>query len=745
MNDGITHFLNQYIESNAPRYAVLLKGAWGSGKSYFIRKWMKSLEGDAPEAEDDVVLKPIYVSLYGLGSAAEIHEAIRKELYPIFYSKGAKIVTTLVKGFSMLTLKGDNLEGTIDLISLFANEDKRIKGRRLLIFDDFERARMDARECMGCINYYVEQCGCKVIIISHEDKIPDKDGYIEIKEKTVGREFEIVPDIDAALESFLHGPEGVGTDDVNRLEEFRPLIVDIFRCAGTNNLRVLRQALMDYDAIVRDLDAAHSVKDKRQYPEILRLLLGNLFAIYLEYKSGNRAFENWKETVMKKPDGAVEPTAFVRKYNTVSTLSEPLFRFAWVEKVMDYLKRGTFDIEFLHGLFARKYASSWAQLDNFLSLESEEFSKLVDTAWKSLKGRKITDISEVLHADYNLLRILKEELPVAFDEEDIIEQTIKYFQRDLRQIGNEQELMEYRRKFFKQFQYYQSPHIQQALDKIKDEFAKLVQERAVEVKNPLALALENISDATISEVESLLDKTVPDQSSLYDDSAIFAVVDPLKFAGAVEKMSNSGRQELQAVLQRHYRSCLGIANAAAFIQRYYADVEVLKQVAYCLDASISVASGLDRANLRRFQITLLEFAEEMEDIEFKRALRSGEEETVAAMVDEPFTQFTSTAGLTDYEIIFELWRVASGKMIDSKHFCLEPDNRSYGGKWLKRLDSTAMIHMTPNIAGYFPKWLEGHIMGGVGALEWYNKKQMESGKLDELIQTALSKGDELTQ
>ena len=696
MNDGITHFLNQYMESDSPGYAVLLKGAWGSGKSYFIKEWMRSLGDDTA----------IYISLFGLGSAEDIHEAIRRVLYPL-YSKGGKYFDA----FTKVVLKTEKL----DLLPLIANEDKRIKSCNLIVFDDFERVRMDARECMGCINYYVEQCGCKTIIISNEDKITDK-GYFEIKEKTVGREFEIVPDIDSALGSFIHG---IGPDDVNRLEEMRPLILDVFRCAGTNNLRVLRQALMDYGAIVRELDAVRSVKERRQYSEILRLLLGNLLAIYLEYKAGNRAFEDWKEFVMKKPDGADDPTAFIRKYNAISDLSEPLFRFNWVERIMDYLRRGTFDLVFLQSLFVRKSASSWAQLDHFLSLDSDEYAKLVDKAWKSLKGRKITDITEVLHADYNLLRILREELPAGFTDEDIIEQTYKYFLRDLQQINDEQALMEYRRKVLDKLRYYYDPSIEKTQERIKEAFVTLIQQRAAEVKNPLALALENISDATIPDVESLLDKTVPDQSSLYDDSAIFSVVNPLKFARSVEKMSNAGRQELQAVLQNHYRSCLQIANPAAFIQRYFADVEILKQAAYCMDGAINSASGLDHANMRRFQITLLDFAEKMEDIEFTRALRSGEEETVAAMVDEPFTQFTSSAGLTDYEIIYELWKVASESVPVSDHFCLEPDDRSYGGKWLKLLDGSAMIHMTPSIAQYFPTWLEKHYMRGMKGDAWY--------------------------
>lgn len=725
MNEGITQFLNRYVESNAPGYAVLLKGAWGSGKSYFIRNWMQSLQEETPEAEDDVMLKPIYVSLYGLGSANEIYEAIRKELYPIFYSKGAKIVQALVKGLSMITLKGDKLEGSLDLLSLFTNDDKRIKGRRLLVFDDFERARMEARESMGCINYYVEQTGCKVIIISNEDKIPDPK-YFEIKEKTVGREFEIVADIDSALDSFLHGPDGIGCDDVNRLEELMPFVKDVFLSAGTNNLRVLRQALMDYDMIVREFEYTSSNKNRRQYPEIIRLLLGNLLSIYLEYKFGNRVFEDWMNVVMKKPEGGTNPTRFVSKYNSLSGLSEPLFRFAWVDKIMDYLKRGSFDLEFLNSLFTRKSLSSWAQLDHFLSLESDEFTKLVNTAWNSLKGRKITDISEVLHADYNMLRILKEELPAAFSEEDIVDQTKKYFQRDLKQIGDEDSLMQYRRKVFDRIRRYHDPAIQGIWETIKEDFAQLLQERAAEVKNPLALVLESITDDKISDVETLLDTPVPNERCLYDDSAIFAAVSPLSFVTSVGKMSNGGRQELQAVLKKHYRNCLQIANPAASIQRYIADAPILRQAVDHLEDPISKTNGLDRANLRRFQRTLQEFADEIEDIDFKRALRAGEEKTIADTVNEPFSRFSESAGLLDYEDVFELWKVAKGKMKDSSRFSLEADGRSYEGKWLKCLDGSALLHMTPTVAEYFPSWLEEHFMRGMDGEDWYRKQVEET-------------------
>lgn len=40
-NKHIIDYLNDYIQMSAPRYAVLLKGKWGCGKTYFIQNLKK--------------------------------------------------------------------------------------------------------------------------------------------------------------------------------------------------------------------------------------------------------------------------------------------------------------------------------------------------------------------------------------------------------------------------------------------------------------------------------------------------------------------------------------------------------------------------------------------------------------------------------------------------------------------------------------------------------------------------------
>lgn len=85
----IAKFLWTYIDNHDPKYAVMLKGKWGCGKSYFISKWVENYQQSKDDYEaNDIVLKPIKVSLYGLKTTEEITKAIDRELYQILYSKG---------------------------------------------------------------------------------------------------------------------------------------------------------------------------------------------------------------------------------------------------------------------------------------------------------------------------------------------------------------------------------------------------------------------------------------------------------------------------------------------------------------------------------------------------------------------------------------------------------------------------------------------------------------------------------
>ena len=59
-NQHIITSLNSYIKNPAPRYALMIKGKWGCGKTYLVKEWIKDTF-KRPEANSDVVLEPIKV------------------------------------------------------------------------------------------------------------------------------------------------------------------------------------------------------------------------------------------------------------------------------------------------------------------------------------------------------------------------------------------------------------------------------------------------------------------------------------------------------------------------------------------------------------------------------------------------------------------------------------------------------------------------------------------------------------
>lgn len=63
----------------------------------------------------------------------------------------------------------------IDPITIFKGDNENIKGNRIIIFDDIERCKVPIDEVYGFINDFVEHSKCKIILISDEEKILEKE------------------------------------------------------------------------------------------------------------------------------------------------------------------------------------------------------------------------------------------------------------------------------------------------------------------------------------------------------------------------------------------------------------------------------------------------------------------------------------------------------------------------------------------------------------------------------------------
>ena len=210
-NKHIEEFLQDYYTfPDAPEYAVLIKGTWGSGKSWFINKSLGELKGGGG--------KYIYVSLYGVTCYEDIEYTFFKQLHPVLSSKGMELSGKIAKGLLKATLKIDlDNNGKTDSTVTGQVPDINIPEYLtntegfVLVFDDLERSSIKVSDVLGYINHFVEHQGYKAVIIANEEEILKREeddsesdiSYRRIKEKLIGKTFEVRADLNGALEHFI--------------------------------------------------------------------------------------------------------------------------------------------------------------------------------------------------------------------------------------------------------------------------------------------------------------------------------------------------------------------------------------------------------------------------------------------------------------------------------------------------------------------------------------------------------------
>jgi len=158
--------------------AILLKGNWGSGKTFFIKDYIKEKNNF------------IHISLYGVSKTSEIDEKIFQALHPLLsnpkFKLLGKILAGAVKIGTTIDLNGDGIsDGKVvsgDVSKLDLKIFVETSENKILIFDDLERSNMKIDKLLGYINHLVEFQDQKVILVANEEKIlegDDGEKYLE--------------------------------------------------------------------------------------------------------------------------------------------------------------------------------------------------------------------------------------------------------------------------------------------------------------------------------------------------------------------------------------------------------------------------------------------------------------------------------------------------------------------------------------------------------------------------------------
>jgi Cdc6-like AAA superfamily ATPase len=196
--------LKNYCEINNPVGALMLSGEWGSGKTYFIKKFIKSVK-------DKYVF--VCISLFGIDSLDRLRAEVKKkwlekasELDKLNGIKVSKFTDSYKRIFGTIKdilpenwqKKGEVVSSIMDLVNFVPISNTISDKKVILVFDDLERTNITYTDLLGCINDYCENQNFNTIIVANEEKIKDKTNnellYHEIKEKIVQRVIPFVPD-----------------------------------------------------------------------------------------------------------------------------------------------------------------------------------------------------------------------------------------------------------------------------------------------------------------------------------------------------------------------------------------------------------------------------------------------------------------------------------------------------------------------------------------------------------------------
>ena len=288
-NNQIMQYIKDYVNNdNLSASSIMIDGKWGTGKTYFVMHDLKDMLLSSKK-------KTVYISLNGISSGEELNQRIKYSF--IKYNYKIKNMFQIIDGIDVQLLFEYFELGIIGrlfmelkkiviyickiFLNIFTNYRKR---KTVFIFDDLERANIDADELFGIINNLVEHKKAKCIFIGNEQSIKEKDKFNIIKEKIISRTLYY----DADIESFLNSIKDEVTKkmDNDKWEIFKRVAVN----KDNQNLRTIMCTLPLIIKLCNILKPV--IGDNQEISgEVLYKMFDDIYHVETWYKEGHDRLE----------------------------------------------------------------------------------------------------------------------------------------------------------------------------------------------------------------------------------------------------------------------------------------------------------------------------------------------------------------------------------------------------------------------------------------------------------------------
>lgn len=264
-----------FISCKEMNGALLLTGKWGCGKTFLIRQIANNLNCKEIQANEIIQAKEnegfvvAVISLFGIDSINSLNKKVKEN---VFYamtdrkvtdsintlSKIKTIATSLssvLKDYSKIA-KGMNAALSINLYDFinikseieYYRNDEIIRKKLVLVFDDFERSKINRTDLLGAINDYLENKCIKTILVADEEHIKGRE-YKEIKEKLISQTIKLTPDYKEILKVIIDTYKVTEPSYKDFLTENIEYITQVFLESKSENLRIFKSFIMDFERV----------------------------------------------------------------------------------------------------------------------------------------------------------------------------------------------------------------------------------------------------------------------------------------------------------------------------------------------------------------------------------------------------------------------------------------------------------------------------------------------------------------
>jgi len=421
MNRHIEKYLDHYLEITTPDYAVMLKGEWGCGKTYFIKKYI--------EAKKDK--KICYISLNGIKQCNDVIPQILLALVPKkFNSKICKGVISVGRTIAYGITKFFNVDNVFNIGDLANCVPENI----VFVFDDLERTLLEPKEILGFLSDLVEQQNFHVIIIGDESKFVEdvQEEYLSRKEKIIGKTLqvranncEVLPQIFEQIES----------------DKFRPLFQKYHKSIGQvieetltvceknqTNYRIVKNSCREFIFAFSDI-----FEDKdllTRHDDFFYELFSRFFIISYCLQSGyikHSELNNIFDIGLRYKDLPQEQIKF-KKINEAFE-EKNLDSFLPVPQWLAIFNHQKIDNQKICALIKNRlnpHKPNWEQLWWYRDYEDDKIETIFASVEEDLKNFKYRTIPEIFHTFTTMLEMSKLHAIQHYTPQAVIEKAKKY-------------------------------------------------------------------------------------------------------------------------------------------------------------------------------------------------------------------------------------------------------------------------------------------------------------------------------